>query len=72
LKKRVFRPIGDFILSRLENGWELFFEVSNYNERDLRLLVWPVFEALEGKWGRQGIVDQRRTTVPEVGYACGE
>jgi hypothetical protein len=40
--------------------------------RALRLLVWPVVEALEGKWGSQRIVEQRRGTLPGVGQACGE
>jgi hypothetical protein len=32
----------------------------------------PVVEALEGKWGSQGTVEQRRGTLPWVGQACGE
>jgi hypothetical protein len=28
-----------------------FLKVLNYNYRALRLPVWPVVEALEGKWG---------------------
>jgi hypothetical protein len=49
-----------------------FLKVLNYNYNAMRLLVWPIAEALEGKWSSQSIVEQRRGTLPWVGYACGE
>jgi len=38
----------------------------------LRLLVWPIVETLEGKWGSRGTVEQRKGTLPGVGQACRE
>jgi hypothetical protein len=35
-----------------------FLKVLNCSYRDLRLLVQPVAEALEGKWGSQGTIEQ--------------
>ena len=49
-----------------------FLKVLNYSSRALRLPVQPVVESLEGKWGIQGTVEQRRGTLPGVGQACGE
>jgi len=49
-----------------------FLKVLNGSNKDLRLPVRPVVEALEGKWGSQGTVEQRRGTLPWVGHACGE
>jgi hypothetical protein len=49
-----------------------FFKVPNYSYKALRLLVWPVVEALEGKWGSRRTIEQRRGTLPGVGQACGE
>jgi hypothetical protein len=39
--------------------------------RALRLYVWPVVEAPEGKWGSRRTVEQRRGTLPGVGQAVG-
>jgi hypothetical protein len=44
-----------------------FLKVLNYSYSALTLLVRPVAEALEGKWGSRGIIDQRRGTLPWVG-----
>jgi hypothetical protein len=49
-----------------------FPKVLNYSYRALRLPVWPVVEALKGKWGSRGTVEKRRGTLPGVGQACGE
>jgi hypothetical protein len=49
-----------------------FPRVLNYNYRALRLPVRSVTEALEGKWGRQGTVEERRGTLSRVGHACGD
>jgi hypothetical protein len=44
-----------------------FLKVINYSYRALRLPVWPVAEALEGKWGSQGNIEKIRGTLPWVG-----
>jgi hypothetical protein len=49
-----------------------FLKVINCGYNALRLPVWPVAEALEGKWGSRRTVEQRRGTLPWVGQACGE
>ena len=49
-----------------------FLKVLNYSYSALRLLVWPIVDALEGKWGSRRIVEQRRGTLPWVGQECGE
>jgi hypothetical protein len=49
-----------------------FQKVPNCIYRDLRLLVWPIVEALERKWGSQRIVEQIRDKLSRVGQACGE
>jgi hypothetical protein len=54
--------MGDCLLSRLENCLELFPEVSNYNNKDLRLHVWPIVEAIEGKWGGRGNTEKGNTS----------
>jgi hypothetical protein len=50
----------------------LFPKVLNCSYRAIRLPVRSVAEALEGKWGSRGTVEQRRGTLPGVGQACGE
>jgi hypothetical protein len=47
-------------------------KVLNCSYSTLRLMVRPVVEALEGKWGSRGTVEQRRGTLPWVVQACGE
>jgi hypothetical protein len=37
-----------------------FLKVINYNYMSLRLLVWPIVEALEGKLGNRKTVEKRR------------
>ena len=49
-----------------------FLKVLNCSYNALRLPVWHVVEALEGKWGSQRTVEKRRGTLPWVGQACGE
>ena len=81
LKKRVVRPVGYWI-GGFSGPWEIlwvrellgidFPKVLNYNCRALRLPIRPVVEALEGKWGSRGTIDQRRGTLPWVGQVCGE
>ena len=44
----------------------------NCSYNALRISVPLVAKALEGKWGSQGTVEQRRGTHPWVGQACGE
>jgi hypothetical protein len=50
----------------------LFSKVLNCSYNSLRLPVSPIVEALEGKWGSRGTVEQRRGTLPGVGHTCGE
>jgi hypothetical protein len=69
-KRRVVRPVSSFLWVR--NYWELFPSALGNSYRALRLLVWPVVEAPEGKWGNRRTVEQRRGTLPGVGHACGE
>jgi hypothetical protein len=49
-----------------------FLKVLNYGYNALILLVQPMAEALEGKWGSRRTVEQRRGTLPWVGQAFGE
>jgi hypothetical protein len=70
LKRRDDRPVSSFLWMR--NCWELFSGALDNSYRALRLLVQPLVEAPEGKWGSRGTIDQRRGTLPEVGHACGE
>jgi hypothetical protein len=37
-----------------------FLKVLNYSYSALILPVWSVVEALEGKWGSRGTIEQRR------------
>jgi hypothetical protein len=56
----------------VRNYSELFPGALGNSYGALRLPVWPVVEAPEGKWGSRGTVEQRRGTLPGVGQACGE
>jgi hypothetical protein len=53
-------------------GSDFSWREPNNNYSALRIHVWPVVEALEGKWGSRRTVEQRRGTLPGVGQACGE
>jgi hypothetical protein len=64
-KRWVVRPVRNSLVRQLLRID--FPKVLNYSCRALRLPIWPVVEALEGKWGSQGIVEQRRGTLPWVG-----
>ena len=53
-------------------GEVIFQKDPNCSYSALRILVWSIAEALEGKWGRRRTVEQRRGTLPKVGKTCGE
>jgi hypothetical protein len=53
-------------------GNDLSWREPNKNYSALRIHVRPNAEALEGKWGSQRTVEQRRGTLPGVGQVCGE
>jgi hypothetical protein len=63
--------VSNFSLVRELMGID-FMKVLNYSYRALRLPVRPIAEALKGKWGNRGTVEQRRGTLPWVGQECGE
>jgi hypothetical protein len=72
MKKQVVRPASNSLQVR-----EVVGEVNSQREPNCsysawRVPVWPVVEALEGKWGSRRTVEQRRGTLPGVGHACGE
>jgi hypothetical protein len=71
LKRQVVRPVRNSLQVRELLGIE-FLKEPNCSYSALRLPVWPVVEALEGKWGSRRTVEQRRGTLPGVGQACGE
>jgi hypothetical protein len=50
LKNRVVKPLSNFSLGERIDGI-LLSKVIKYIYKDLRLLVSPVVESLEGKWG---------------------
>jgi hypothetical protein len=48
--------VSNFSLGERIDG-NLFSKVIKYSYKALRIPVWPVAEALEGKWGNRGTVE---------------
>jgi hypothetical protein len=71
LKRPVFRPVRNSLYVREVLGID-FLREPKYSYNCLRLLVWPIVEALEGKWGIRRTVEKRRGTLTGVGQSCGE
>jgi hypothetical protein len=72
LKKQVVRPVSNSLQVREFVGEVIFMREPNCSYNALRILVRPVVEALERKWGNRRTIEQRRGTLPGVGQACGE
>jgi hypothetical protein len=72
LKKQVVRPVRNSLQVREVVGEVISQREPNCSYSARRIHVWPVVEALEGKWGSRRTVEQRRGTLPGVGQACGE
>jgi hypothetical protein len=72
LKKYVVRTVKKYLQVREVVGEVISQRETNCKYCYLRILVRPIVEALEGKWGSRRTVEQRRGTLPRVGQACGE
>jgi hypothetical protein len=48
-------------------GSDFSWREPNNNYSSLRIHVWPIVEALEGKWDNQGTIEKRRGTLHGVG-----
>jgi hypothetical protein len=71
LKRWVVSPMSNSLQVRELLGID-FLREPNYNYNAMRLLVWSVAEALEGKWGSRRTIDLIRDTLHGVGETCGE